>query len=328
MQPSPAGEARLEGSDLRSRASVVIPVFNQVFYTRVCLASLEAEQDSAELIVVDNGSSDRTPELLEGWQDEARSRRGLRFEENRGFGPACNAGAELATGEFLVFLNNDTFVLPGWLSRLLEPFSDPSVVVTGSRLLYPSGHVQHAGVAFNELGPWHVFVGQDGESPLVLQRRDYQVVTGASLAIRAAEFRRLGGFDTSYQNAFEDVDLCLRVRESGGRVVYVPESVAYHFEAMSEGRTGPTDKRSYDLFMSRWKGRFQSDIDRIQGEAEAAGYDLSHRVPSRREVMDREKLMSERDAELQELRRIAGMRSVRTALWARNLWRRLFPGRR
>jgi GT2 family glycosyltransferase len=328
MPAPPDAETRPAAEDVRSRASILIPVFNQVFYTRVCLTSLAVEQDGAEVIVVDNGSTDATPQLLREWESEAGSRRVLRFEENRGFGPACNAGAELAGREVLVFLNNDTFVLEGWLARLLEPFSDPSITVTGSRLLYPSGHVQHAGVAFNELGPWHVFVGQPGDAPLVLERREYQVVTGASLAIRAREFRRLGGFDTSYQNSFEDVDLCLRVRESGGRVLYVPESVAYHFEAMTEGRTGPTDKRSYELFMSRWKGRFECDVEGIQRAAEAAGYDLSQRVPSRREVMDREQRLAERDAELQELRRMAALRSVRLALAARGGWRRLFRRRR
>src|SRR2546421_9392744 len=107
--------------DLRSRASIVIPVHNQAFYSRVCLTSLEREQGGAEVVVVDNGSTDGTPALLEEWSDPDGGRRFVRCDANRGFGPACNAGAELATGELMVFLNNDTFVLRGWLSNLLRP---------------------------------------------------------------------------------------------------------------------------------------------------------------------------------------------------------------
>ena len=313
--------------DPRGRASIIIPVFNQAFYTRVCLASLDREQGSAEVIMVDNGSTDETPEILATWAKHASDRRVVSHPENLGFAKGCNAGAEASTREFLVFLNNDTFVLDGWLANLLTPFADPTVWVTGSRLLYPSGHIQHAGVAFDDVGPHHVFVGLAGHSPIVLKRRDYQVVTGASLAIRTTVFRRLGGFDVSYENSFEDVDLCLRVRRDGGRVTYVPESVAYHFESMTEGRVGPTDMRNYELFMARWGDTYDRDLRALHREAAAQGIDLEReRIPSRREVMDRETKLAEAAAEVDELRMIRGMRTVRAALWARNLFRRLVPG--
>jgi GT2 family glycosyltransferase len=314
--------------DVRSLAAIVIPVYNASFFTRVCLASLENEQDGAEIVVVDNGSTDETPGVLKAWADEARGRRYLRFEEVLGFARACNSGAAATEREFVVFLNNDTFVLEGWLARLLAPFGeDATIQVTGSRLLYPTGHVQHAGLAFNKDGPHHVFVGVPGDTPFVLQRRDYQAVTGAALAIRRAEFERHGGFDTSYQNSFEDVDLCLRVVRDGGRIVYVPDSVAYHFESMTEGRLGPTDMRNYDLFMERWGKLYRRDIDDLHREAARAGVDLADRIPSRREVVDREQRLAEADAELKELRRLRNLRTVRAALWARNAFRRFFPAR-
>ena len=316
-------------TDLAARASIVIPVFNAVFFTRVCLMALEREAGGAEVIVVDNGSTDETPDVCRRWESAGPGRRYLRYHEQLGFARACNAGAEASRGEFVVFLNNDTFVLEGWLERLLEPFTeDPKVMVTGSRLLYPSGHVQHAGVAFNHLGPHHVFVGLPGDTPIVLEQRDYQVVTGAALAIRRSEFERLGGFDSAFHNSFEDVDLCLKVRRDGGRVVYVPTSVAYHFESMTEGRLGPTDMRNYDLFMERWGDRFEQDIEALHREAAARGVDLADRVPSRREVVDREKRLAEAEAELKELRHMSQMRSVRAALSARDAFRRLFPSRR
>jgi GT2 family glycosyltransferase len=312
--------------DASRRAAIVIPVFNAAFYTRVCLASLQTEQRDAEVIIVDNGSTDETPALLGAWADQERGRRFQRFDQVLGFARACNAGAAATEREFVVFLNNDTFVLEGWLDNLLRPFDEAdNVQVTGSRLLYPSGHIQHAGIAFNREGPHHVFVGLAGDTPFVLQRRDFQTVTGAALAIRRAEFERLGGFDTSYQNSFEDVDLCLKVKRDGGRIVYVPDSVAYHFESMTEGRLGPTDMRNYTLFMERWGNLFEQDIDALHQEAVAAGVDLSQRVPSRREVVDREERLAGTEADLKELRRMRSLRSVRAALWARNTFRRVFP---
>lgn len=324
-------------SDIREQATIIIPVHDQGFFTRICLASLEREQGPAEAIVVDNGSSDDTPDLLARWVVGGPRRRFLRHEQNVGFARGCNSGAEVALGEYLVFLNNDTFVLDGWLRNLLAPFEDPSIKVAGSRLLYPSGHLQHGGVAFNEIGPFHVFMGLPGDLPVVMQQRDYQVVTGASLAVRASEFRRLHGFDAAYCNSFEDVDFCLRVREKEGRVIYVPDSVAYHFESMTEGRLDENDTRNYKLFMSRWRDRYDLDLERIEREAIAAGVDLKRdRIETRRERVDRERrvqaeleqLRTEREqvgVELERLRAVSRMRSVRATLWVRRVFRRVVP---
>lgn len=320
-------------SDVRPPASIVIPVYKESFLTRVCLASLElADLRGAEIVVVDNGSSDDTPELLAEWVNEEAGHRVLRSEKNLGFGRGCNWGAAESRGEVIVFLNNDTFVLRDWLTALLRAFGDASVKVAGSRLLYPSGHVQHAGIAFNELGPHHIFVGLPANSPLVLEARDYQVVTGAALAIRREEFERHGGFDDAFLNSFEDVDLCLKVKRDGGRVVYVPDSVAYHWESMTEGRVGPSDMRNYELFVERWKGKWENDIPQLLAAAQAAGHDLADRVPSRREVIDRQKRIEELGERLDELEhrereaaRLSGMRSVKAALWLRNAYRKVVP---
>lgn len=285
-------------------ASIVIPAFNEAFLTRVCLVSLDrADLGGSEVIVVDNGSTDGTPELLHEWASAGPKRIAIRSEENLGFARGCNLGASRATGPITVFLNNDTFVERDWLPRLLAPFEDPSVWVTGSRLLYPNGRVQHAGVVFIPEGPGHVFAGLPGDSPLVMQEREYQAVTGAALAIRSEVFERLGGFDTSYLNSYEDADLCLKVREAGGRILYVPGSVAYHWESMSKGRLSANDDRNKELFQSRWRGRFDPDYERIMRDAEEAGYDLSDRLPTRREQHDRQVDLEQAGAERDELRR-------------------------
>lgn len=329
----------------RVPASIVIPAFNEAFLTRVCLVSLErAELGGAEVIVVDNGSSDGTLQMLRQWEAAGARRIAVRSDENLGFARGCNLGASRASGEVIVFLNNDTFVMPDWLPRLLAPFEDPSVSITGSRLLYPNGRVQHAGVVFLEDGPGHVFAGLPGDSPLVLQQREYQAVTGAALAIRHQVFDRVGGFDTAYFNSYEDGDLCLKVRAEGGRILYVPDSLAYHWESMSKGRLSANDERNKDLFVSRWKGRYDVDCERIMQDAEGAGYDLSDRLPSRREQHDRqvglEQAGAERDAlrlrlddvsarlaevtaERDVQRLIINARSVRAARWVAATVRRV-----
>lgn len=301
-------------------ASIVIPVFDEAFLTRICLLSLEkADLQGAEIIVVDNGSTDGTPDLLEEWSAGGPRRIGVRSDVNLGFGRGCNLGVERASGEVLVFLNNDTFVLREWLTELLRPFSDPSVWVTGSRLLYPNGRVQHAGVVFKDDGPGHVFGGLPGDLPLVLEQREYQAVTGASMGIRRDVFRRFGGFDSAYLNSYEDGDLCLKVREAGGRIVYVPSSVAYHWESMTKGRLSANDLHNRDVFLSRWHGRFELDYDRVMKAAEVAGYDLSDRLPGRREQHDHqvalEEAAAERDRVVPELAKVRSERDqVRSEL--------------
>lgn len=285
--------------------------------------ALEREEAAAQVIVVDNGSTDGTAELLAHWTAGGSDRGVIRQPQNLGFAAACNAGAAVSDAQFLVFLNNDTFVLDGWCSGLIRPLADPTVAITGSRLLYPDGRIQHAGLAFDPSGPRHAFLGLPGDAAVVLEERDCQAVTGASLGIRRTIFEQVGGFDEAFENSFEDVDLCLRVRETGGRIVYVPESVAYHFEGTTEGRHAPVDIRNHQRFLQRWGGRFDLDLPDLEARARVAGWDLEAAVP-RREALDYHRRL---EAEADELRVLVGLRSVRMALWAQRYLRRLIPSR-
>jgi GT2 family glycosyltransferase/glycosyltransferase involved in cell wall biosynthesis/2-polyprenyl-3-methyl-5-hydroxy-6-metoxy-1,4-benzoquinol methylase/tetratricopeptide (TPR) repeat protein len=232
--------ANLKKTHVQKRfvCSIIIPVWNKVELTRQCLVALGPATDdvSFELIVVDNHSTDETPELLASLGGDVRI---ITNSENLGFAKACNQGAEAATGEYLVFLNNDTIPLKGWLSALVkEVQSDPAVSVVGSKLLYENGTVQHAGVAIdrNNLTPYHIYAGFAGDHPAVNKRRELNAVTGACLLIRRSVFADLGGFDEGFRNGFEDIDLCLKVREKQGRIVYQPRSVLYHLESQTPGR--------------------------------------------------------------------------------------------
>ena len=186
----------------------------------------------------------------------------VRHDRAAGFAQACNDGAELAAGSHLVFLNNDTLPESGWLEAL-RAHADlrPLAAVCGARLLYPDGTVQHAGICFRTTpewdGPLNLYAGLPGDHPAVLVSRPLQAVTGACLRIEREVFQALGGFDPSFDNGYEDVDLCLRVRESGREVEYCAEAVVTHLEGTTRGMDGSgfNERR----FSDRWAGRYEPD---------------------------------------------------------------------
>lgn len=237
----------------RFTCSIIIPVWNKVELTQQCLVALgpATEDVSFELIVVDNHSTDSTPQLLSSLGGDVRI---ITNDENLGFAKACNQGAAIATGEYLVFLNNDTIPLTGWLSALVDEVqTHPDVTVVGSKLLYQDGTTQHAGVAIdrNNLTPYHIYNGFAADHPAVNKRRELNAVTAACLLIRRSVFAELGGFDEGFLNGFEDVDLCLRVREKQGRIVYQPRSVLYHLESQTPGRK-EHDQANANRLHRRW----------------------------------------------------------------------------
>lgn len=149
--------------------------------------------------------------------------------ENHGFAGNCNRiAAVYPEYDTFVFLNNDCVVHEGWLEPLLAALDDGHMIA-GSRLLYPDGRVQHAGVTITDLAGHLVARNVTVDAP----SRQVDAVTGASLAIRAEDFWALGGFDEGYWNGYEDVDLCLAARKAGGTIWYCADSVATHLESQS-----------------------------------------------------------------------------------------------
>jgi GT2 family glycosyltransferase len=214
--------------------SIVIPVFNRVELTRACLKSL-AENTTCpfEVLLVDNGSTDDTPAL----EKEFSFVRLLPQGRNLGFARANNIGASAARGSILVLLNNDTEVHRGWDTAIHEELQNPDVGIVGLRLLYPDNTIQHAGVVFGNDGlPWHVYRGFPATAPEVMQRRELHAVTGACLAMRTRDYAHFHGLNENFINCYEDMDLCLRVRQSGLSVVYQPKGCVTHHEGKTAGR--------------------------------------------------------------------------------------------
>jgi GT2 family glycosyltransferase len=233
--------------------SIVMPLFNRAELTEQCLVKLAevTEGASFEMILVDNGSTDGTAAFLAKLGGDVQV---IRNAENLGFAAACNQGARAARGRHLVFLNNDTIPLAGWLAPLLaELDADPTVAVVGSKLLYPDETIQHAGVIFSrDLPiPYHFLAHVPGTFPVVNTRRELQCVTGACMAVRRSVFDAVGGFDEGYRNGYEDVDFCLQVGARGGRVVYQPASALYHLESQTPGRKA-NDEANTRRLLARW----------------------------------------------------------------------------
>jgi GT2 family glycosyltransferase/glycosyltransferase involved in cell wall biosynthesis len=218
--------------------SIVIPVFNQLEYTHACLASLQAvqEQPLFEVIVVDDCSTDRTPDVIAQIPGVVY----LRNDSNCGFVVSCNTGAKAARGKYLVFLNNDTVVKPGWLTALLDTFKqERRAGIVGSKLLYPDGRLQEAGgIIWKDASGWNYGKFDDPGKPEYNYLRDVDYCSAAALMIPKALFESAGGFDSRYAPGYyEDTDVAFKVRQAGYKVLYQPLSEVIHYE----GATGGTD---------------------------------------------------------------------------------------
>jgi GT2 family glycosyltransferase len=227
------------------RVSVIVPTRDGAALLERCLDGLLTRTDypDIEVLVMDNGSKDiEALELLQRVQHDSRVKV-LSRPGPFNWSALNNDGAAAASGEILVLLNNDIEVIePGWLAALAGHATRPDVGVVGARLLFPDGLLQHGGML---LGPQTEAVhamtyaadGQAGYLGQVTLPRDLSAVTGACLAIRRSVFDQVGGLETqSMRVTWSDVDLCLKVRRAGFRVLWLPDVVLTHREMATRGR--------------------------------------------------------------------------------------------
>lgn len=245
-------------------ASIIIPTYNGVEHIDTCLAALQETLPPdfrGQVIVVDDATTDETRASLGRWSELDPRIHVLRNAENSGFIASCNRGARAATGDILVFLNNDTVPLPGWLPALLRTFRDyEDAGAVGGMLLFPDGTLQEAGGVIFSDGSGANF-GRDSydiDAPLFNYVREVDYCSGALLATRRALFFKLGEFSTEYGPAYyEDTDYCFKMRENGYRVYYQPESKIIHFEGGTSGTDLSVGVKRYQMinhakFLKRW----------------------------------------------------------------------------
>ncbi len=228
--------------------SVIIPNKNKIELLRTCVEGLlnETEYTNKEIIIVDTGSDD--PEVLAYYKKlESEDQANIFYFRNEfNYSAACNFGAARSRGEFLLFLNNDIEVINrDWLQELIRFAMRPGVGVVGTKLIYPSLELQHAGVSigihlaalmYRSFGgeEWGVFGSP--EHP-----RNWLAIMGACQLVRRHIFDAVGGFDESYLIAMSDVALCLKIWRSGYRIAYTPYACLVHHEGASRGNTNPAE---------------------------------------------------------------------------------------
>lgn len=226
------------------KVSIIIPTRDRIELLEPCVVSVLQDtnypRDQIELIVVDNGSSDpATLEYLSTLRREGAVV--VRDDGDFNYPRLNNRAADVATGEVLVLLNNDTTVFdPDWLRVMVDHATRPGVGAVGAKLLYPDLSVQHGGVVLGIQGvAAHVnhMLGFDDDSYQQIGDCTHEVaaVTGACLAIRAEVFRDIGGLDESLAVAFNDIDLCCAALAKGYRNVYIGAPLIIHHESKSRG---------------------------------------------------------------------------------------------
>ncbi|HST04286.1 MAG TPA: glycosyltransferase family 2 protein, partial [Chloroflexia bacterium] len=233
--------------------SVVIPTYNNLSLLLECLESvqnLDYPRALLEVLVVDNASSDRTPEVI---ADRFPHVRLVRLESNTGFAPACDRGALEAKGEYVAFLNNDAVVAPDWLTALVAALKagEEGTVCAASRILSRDGNeTEYSGAASNLFGagrPESVWGWPDLPTPPAAGT-PVLFASGGAMLIHRDTFLEVGGFDPEYFAYFEDVDLGWRLWVLGYRVVYAPDAVVRHLGGATGKRTGM--HRRYTLWES------------------------------------------------------------------------------
>lgn len=217
-------------------SSIIIPAFNEWGFTRKCIRALRAHTppEKIEVIVVDNSSSDVTPRACPvlGPQLFGDHFHYIRNEIDCHFAGACNQGAEAAQGKYLIFLDHDIEVQPGWYEPLLGDFSSCQDIGAAGPLLLSSdegyfGHtVQHLGLHIDpDYALGYLYQGIPAVSPLAGKRRFFQAITAKCMIIQKEVFERYGRFDENYGNGLEGADLCLRLHTNGLRMTINPDSM-------------------------------------------------------------------------------------------------------
>jgi GT2 family glycosyltransferase/SAM-dependent methyltransferase len=253
--------------------SIIIPTKDRLDLIARCMESIleKTSYGNYEIIVLDHESSD--PPVIEYFR-RLLSQDKVRFINVSGefnYSKINNLGAKQARGEILLFLNNDIEVIdPDWLNEMVTQTIRPEIGCVGAKLLYPNNKVQHGGVIMGLGGVAghshkHFHSDDPGYKHRLKLVQNYSAVTAACLSIRKSVFEEVGGFnEKNLKVAFNDVDLCLKVKQSGYRNLWTPYSVLIHHESASRGRDDSPDKitrfhREILYLKKKWQGIMEKD---------------------------------------------------------------------
>ena len=271
--PATVTEGLLPGSfrvlyshDQTPLVSIIIPTKNQQALLSRCIETLteKTTYPNYEILIIDNESTEPdATTYLRGLIDLKLSQlRVLHFNKPFNFSAMNNMAAKEAKGEYLVLLNNDTAIIKGdWLEALLNHAQRPDTGIVGAKLIYPDGKIQHAGVILGLRGPAdHPFLNLPLDAPgyagRLLMDQQYSAVTAACLMVRKSVYIQAGGMDEdAFKVSYNDIDLCLKVRNNGLSVIWTPYALLMHVGSVSQKTEG---KIKLDAKIARFEAEKQS----------------------------------------------------------------------
>jgi O-antigen biosynthesis protein len=249
------------------KVSIIMPTKDHAHLLKSCIESIErlTTYRNYEILIIDNDSTE--PATLEYLAKTPH--RVIPFREEYNYSRINNLGVSQSKGEYVLLLNDDTEVISGeWLEAMLEHAQRPEVGAVGAKLIYPDGRVQHAGVVTGVGHSWmrgvatHAYQFYSSDAPghmgTLATTTNYNAVTAACTLLRRLVFDEVGGFnEEDLPILYNDVDLCLRIRERGYLVVYTPHAELYHYETMTRKKV---DTPAEVLYMrERWEGKLDAD---------------------------------------------------------------------
>lgn len=254
--------------------SIIIPNMNHKADLKRCIESIlsKTTYDNYEVIVIENNSTES--EIFNYYKEieENHGIRVLKYDGEFNYSLINNFGAEHANGEYLILLNNDTSVItPAWIEEMLMFAQRSDVGVVGVKLNYPDNTIQHAGIIVG-LGGIAAHTHRNakrselGYMGIMYYAHDLSAVTAACLMVKKSLFEQVGGLDSNFAVAYNDIDFCLRIRELDKLVVYTPYAELYHYESKSRGyEKTPAKKKRFsreiELFHEKWDDKILSTGD-------------------------------------------------------------------
>jgi len=250
--------------------SILIPNKDHLDDLAKCIESIrnKSTYSNWEIIVIENNS---TEQRIFDYYEELKKDKRIRVVFWNGefnYSAINNFGARFASGEYYLLLNNDIEVItPDWLEQMLMFAQREDIGAVGSMLYYPDDTVQHAGVILGiggVAGHAHKHFKRDSHGYMSRQTiaQNYSAVTAACLMIRKSVFNRIGGLDEGFKVAFNDIDLCMRIRKAGYLIVWTPYAELYHYESKSRGLENTPEKQArFSEEVMRFKNYWQKELD-------------------------------------------------------------------
>lgn len=251
--------------------SVIIPNKDHTDDLELCLFSMTRKSTyrNYEILIVENNSEkEETFEYYKKLPDRYPKARVLTWEKEFNYSAINNFAAKEAKGEYLLFLNNDVEILtPDWMEEMLQNCQQENVAAVGAKLYYPDDTIQHAGVVLGLGGiAGHIMCRASREDPGYFGRmisvQEISAVTAACMMVKKSDFDAVGGLDETFQVAFNDIDLCMKFRAAGKKIIFTPYAELYHYESKSRGLEDTPEKQfRFDKEVKRFQEKWAQQLE-------------------------------------------------------------------